>query len=807
MAKNKYILPLVPLRGLTVFPGMVLHFDVGRPKSIAAVRRAMEEDKIIFLCYQTDISIDEPKFDDLAEIGVVAKISQMLKLPDGNIRILVEGLHRGMITQYTELDHLTEVQVTKAQEIYGEDYVETQVLMRRVFHLVENFLDLYDRLAPEAVNSLLSVEDPGELADIVASNFPLKPQLKQEILGRLNVEERLEKLIDILEYETDILTLEHEIMDKAQDAIDQHQKDYILREKLKAIQDELGDGEAAGDDIKKYRKKLEGRDIPKETLEKLEEEFNRLSKTHSLSQEYGVIQNYIETVISLPWGDKTPEQLDIEMARKILDRDHYGLSKVKERILEYIAVRKLSGKPTNNILCLVGPPGTGKTSVARSLAEALGRNYVRISLGGVQNEAEIRGHRKTYIGAMPGRIIDSLRKAKSSNPLMLIDEIDKMSHDYHGDPSSAMLEVFDPEQNRNFRDHFLELPFDLSDVLFVATANSLDTIPRPLLDRMDVIEISGYTLEEKQSIATKYLLPKQRKMHGLKASQFKCGTAVISEIIDGYTRESGVRSLERKIATLCRKAAVKLADGTEETVSVTTKNLTDFLGKKIFLYDKTAEQNQIGQVTGLAWTEVGGDTLCVEINTMPGTGKLELTGKLGDVMQESAKAALSFVRSNTQKYGISPDFYKQTDIHIHVPEGAVPKDGPSAGITMATALVSALTGRPVSRFVAMTGEITLRGRVLPIGGLKEKALAAFRMGIKTIVIPYDNKPDYEELPQKLKDNVNFVFAKDMDVVLETALLPLEESDITDDKKEMKYIETLLSGSVIQERIRAVESEI
>ena len=805
MTKNKYVLPLVPLRGLTVFPGMILHFDVGRPKSIAAVRRAMEEDKIVFLCYQTDITVDEPSFADLAEIGVVAKISQMLKLPDGNIRVLVEGIHRGKITQYTELDHLTEVHVSKSEEIYGDDYVETQVLMRRVFHLVENFLDLYDRLAPEAVNSLLSVEDPGELADIVASNFPLKPQLKQEILCELNVEERLKKLIDILAYETDILALEHEIMDKAQNSIDQHQKDYILREKMKAIQDELGDGEAAGDDIKKYRKQLEGRDIPKETLEKLEEEFNRLSKTHSLSQEYGVIQNYIETVISLPWGEKTPEQLDIEFARKILDRDHFGLEKVKERILEYIAVRKLSGRPSNNILCLVGPPGTGKTSVARSLSEALGRNYVRISLGGVQNEAEIRGHRKTYVGAMPGRIIESLHKAKSSNPLMLIDEIDKMSHDYHGDPSSAMLEVFDPEQNKNFRDHFVELPFDLSDVLFVATANSLDTIPRPLLDRMDVIEISGYTLEEKLSIATKYLLPKQRKMHGLKASQFKCGASVISAIIEGYTRESGVRSLERKIATLCRKAAVKLAEGADKAVTVTTKNLSDFLGKQIYHYDKTAEQNQIGLVTGLAWTEAGGDTLCVEINTMPGTGKLELTGKLGDVMQESAKAAFSFVRSNTQKYGISPDFYKQTDIHIHVPEGAVPKDGPSAGITIATALISALTGRAVSRFVAMTGEITLRGRVLPIGGLKEKALAAFRMGIKTIVIPYDNKPDYEELPQKLKDNVNFVFAKNMDVVLETALLPLGLSDIEGDKKEMRYIETLISGSGIQERIRAIES--
>ncbi len=803
MLKNKFTLPLVPLRGITVFPGMVLHFDVGRPKSIAAVHRAMEEGKLIFLCHQNDIAVEDPGLSDLADIGVITEIKQILNLPDGNIRILVEGLHRGYITRFEELDHLVEVDVSRTEDILCPNDLEIQVLMRRAFHLVERFLELHDRFSSETVTSLLSIEDPGELADVIAANFPLKPQRKQDVLNELQVDVRLEKLIEILIHETNLLEIERDVMDKVQENLDQHQRDYVLREKLKVIQEELGEGDAAEADIKKYRGQMQGRTIPKEVADKLEEEFNRLGKGHPYSQEYGVIQNYIETVLSLPWGVKTPEQLDLTSARKILDRDHFGLEKVKERILEYIAVRKLSGHPNNNVLCLVGPPGTGKTSIARSLAEALGRDYVRISLGGVQNEAEIRGHRKTYIGAMPGRIIDALKRAGSCNPLLLIDEIDKMSQDYHGDPASAMLEVFDPEQNKHFRDHFLELSFDLSDVLFIATANSLETIPRPLLDRMDVIDISGYTLEEKQSIASRYLLPKQRRLHGLKASQFKCTAAVIPAIIESYTRESGVRSLERKIAALCRKAATRFAqeDGLS-SLSVTVRNLSDFLGKPLYHYDKTAEQNQVGLVTGLAWTEVGGDTLCVEINTMPGTGKLELTGNLGDIMQESAKAALSYVRANTGYLGISADFYKQTDIHIHVPEGAVPKDGPSAGITMATALVSALTGRPVSRFVAMTGEITLRGRVLPIGGLKEKVLAAFRMGIKTVVIPYDNKQDYEELPQKLKDSIQFIFAKNMDVVLDTALLPAHNAKQQENKKETQYIEAFLSGTGIEERIRA-----
>lgn len=793
MLKNRMSLPLIPLRGLTVFPGATLHFDVGRPKSIAAVRYAMETGKTAFLCYQNDITVEEPIREDLAKVGAVAEIKQILNLPDGNVRILIEGISRGRITRFTDNGQFALVNVTRLDDIPCEDDLQLKVLTRRLYKLTEEFLDLYDRFSPETLTSLLAIENPGEMADVIASNFPLKPQLKQEVLDELRIDSRLERLIAILSNEVDILNIERQIMDKVQSNLDDNQREYVLREKLKVIHEELGDGEASDRDINKYRSEIESRSLLQYVKDKLEEEFNKLSGTHPHSQEYGVIQNYIETVLSLPWDKKTDDRLDPEEAKAILDRDHCGLDKVKERIIEYIAVRKLSGHPKSNILCLVGPPGTGKTSIAVSLAEALGRRYTRISLGGVQNESEIRGHRKTYIGAMPGRIIAALKQAGSSNPLMLFDEIDKMSRDYSGDPASAMLEVFDPEQNKSFRDHFIELPFDLSDTIFIATANSLDTIPHPLLDRMDIIEVGGYTYEEKAEIAKKHLIPKQRRLHGLKASQLKISSSALQMITENYTRESGVRSLERRIAQICRKTAVQITTGKSESISIGTKNLSDFLGKPVYHYEKTDSHNQIGIVTGLAWTESGGDTLCIEVNTMPGNGKLELTGNLGDVMQESAKTALSYVRSCTFKYGIPQDFYKKTDIHIHVPEGAIPKDGPSAGITMATALISALSGRPVNHLAAMTGEITLRGRVLPIGGLKEKTLAAFRIGIKTIVIPYENKPDYDELPAKIKDNIHFVFAKNMDKVLETVLMPSGKPNKQPLKNDMTYIETILAG--------------
>lgn len=790
MKKVNYTLPLLPLRGITVFPGMILHFDVGRPQSIAAVRRAMSSDKMVFLCYQNDITVENPGLEDLAKIGSIAEIHQILNLPDGNIRILIEGSYRGTIKNYIQHDNYVEVDVLRLNDVQGA-YTDTQlqVLMRKALHIVEDYMELGERLSPEAISSLLSIDDPGELADVIMSNFPIKPQHKQSVLNILNVGKRLERLIEIITSEIEILSLEKEIMTTVQNNLDKNQRDYMLREKLRVIHKELGDDEEAESDIKKYKSQLDGRIIPDDVLAKLSEEFDRLKRTSPNSQEYGVIQNYIETVISLPWGETTADNLNITEVSNILEKEHFGLKKVKERILEYIGVRSIGGNPKSNIICLVGPPGTGKTSIAKSLADAIGKKYVRISLGGVRNESEIRGHRKTYVGAMPGRIIDGLKRAGSSNPLMLFDEIDKMSYDaIAGDPASAMLEVLDPEQNKNFRDHFIELPFDLSDVLFITTANSLENISRPLLDRMDIIEVEGYTQDEKIAIAKKYLIPKQRRLHGLTASQLKFTPSSYASIIEGYTKESGVRELERKIAAICRKAAIKIATDSKSCLSVKQSTIGDLLGKPIYRTEKADTSDKIGVVCGLAWTSVGGDTLCVEVNTMPGDGKIELTGNLGDVMKESAKTALSYVRANSFRLGIRDDFYKKTDIHIHVPEGAVPKDGPSAGITMATALISALTGRKVRHNVAMTGEITLRGRVLAIGGLKEKTLAAYRAGISKIIIPFDNMQDFDELPEVIKKNIAFVFAKDMDTVIDEALLPPLSENNTSIQKPKQYIE-------------------
>lgn len=788
MRETDYRLPLLPMRGIAVFPGMIVHFDVARPQSVAAVKKAMDTDKLLFLCNQNDIASQDIDPDDLAEIGVVAEIHQMLNLPDGSVRVLVEGIERAKMLVHESEGHYTAAEIISVKNINEIPDTRLQVLMRRTFHLVEEFNDVYDRIPPEIITSLLAVEDAGELADIVAAHFPLKPQNKQIILNELDVAVRLEKLNEILSDELEILTLEQTIMSKVQTNLDKNQRDYMLHEKLKVIHEELGDTDDVDSDIKRITQKLEGVNLPAEVSAKLNEEFERMRRTSPISQEYGIILNYVETVASLPWNKFTDDCTDIENAAAVLEKDHYGLKKVKERILEYVAVKSLGGKPKSNIICLVGPPGTGKTSIARSLSAALGRKYVRISLGGIRNESEIRGHRKTYLGAMPGRIIDALIRCVSANPLILFDEIDKMTSDALGDPASALLEVLDPEQNKNFRDHFLELPFDLSQTIFVTTANSLDTIPTPLLDRMDVIEAEGYTTEEKIQIAKKYLVPKQRRLHGLKGTQLRFSPSAYEPLISGYTRESGVRSLERKIAAICRKSAVKIAKGEESAVSVKASNLKELLGRPIYLSEKNDSSDKIGTVTGLAWTSVGGDTLSIEVNTMPGSGKLELTGNLGDVMKESAKAALSYVRSNSQKLGINTDFYKNTDIHIHIPEGAVPKDGPSAGITMTCAIISALSGRKVKHEVAMTGEVTLRGRVLPIGGLKEKTLAAYRYGIKKIIIPYENKPDYDELPDLVKDNITFVFAKDMDTVADTALYPAINGKKPRKHSRTQYIE-------------------
>ena len=770
MSDKRYRLPLIPLRGLTVFPGVVIHFDVGRQKSIAAIENAMTGGQLVFLSYQMDSLIENPEKDDISKIGVVAEVKQILRLPDGNLRVLIEGLKRAKITRYYEGESFNEVSVVEKHDIPCEDMIEEQVLMRKVLSLLKEYFDLHEKVNPQAVASLMEIEDGGELADITASNYPLKPHDQQFILEELDVKLRLEKLIALMENENNILEIEQGVMSKLKVSLDKNQRDYVLREQMKVIQEELGDFESGAAEADDYREKMKKRKLPKEVSEKLEEEFLKLSRLSVMSQEYGVVQNYIETVLQMPWDIETEENSDIKAAKAVLERDHYGLEKVKERILEYLAVKKLSPDSKGSIICLAGPPGTGKTSIARSLAEALGRKYVRVSLGGVQNEAEIRGHRKTYVGAMPGRIVAALKNAGTKNPLILLDEIDKMSSDFRGDPTAAMLEVLDPEQNSGFRDHFLELPFDLSRVLFVTTANSIENIPRPLYDRMDIIEISGYTEIEKLNIAKKYLLPKQRKENGLDAKMLKVPEKTINLIIDGYTRESGVRALERKLGAICRKAAKEIVESDKTSVTVSEKVLKEYLGGRIFVYDHAPDEHMTGMATGLAWTEVGGDTLTIEINTMKGSGKLELTGNLGDVMKESAKAALSFIRANCERYGINPDFYKETDVHIHVPEGATPKDGPSAGITMATALVSALSGKKVRRDVAMTGEITLRGRVLPIGGLREKSLAAYRMGIRNIIIPFENKKDYEELPEKIKNEIRFVFAKNMETVLENALV-------------------------------------
>jgi ATP-dependent Lon protease len=651
-----------------------------------------------------------------------------------------------------------------------ENKAEIEALKRRVLSIFEEYSKLNNRISPETVLSVMNIEDPEQLADIITSNLILKVEQKQEILNEFQPRLRLEKLLETLIREIDIMQIERDINIKVRKQIDKTQKEYYLREQLKAIQNELGDKEGITGEVEEYKRKLAEGNFGEEVEKKVLKELDRLLKMPSGSAEGSVIRTYLDWILDLPWNKKTEEIIDLNQSQEILDEDHYGLEKVKERVIEYIAIRKLKNDLKGPILCLAGPPGVGKTSIAKSIARALNRNYVRMSLGGVRDEAEIRGHRRTYVGAMPGRIISALKQAGSKNPLILLDEIDKMSSDFRGDPASAMLEVLDSEQNFAFRDHYLELPFDLSDVLFITTANNLDTVPRPLLDRMEVIPISSYTEEEKVNIAIKYLFPKQIKEHGFKKSNLIVDEKTVRELINCYTREAGVRGLERQIASICRKVAKKLVSTKQKTVKVTTTTLEKYLGAKKYKYDKANEKDEIGVATGLAWTPVGGDTLSIEITLMDGNGKLELTGQLGDVMKESARAAMSYIRSRAELFGIEKDFHSKYDIHIHVPEGAIPKDGPSAGITLATAMVSALTDTPVRRNVAMTGEITLRGRVLPIGGLKEKVLAAHRAGIDTIIIPADNKKDLDDIPDNVRKKIKFVIAEKMETVLDAALI-------------------------------------
>lgn len=763
-------LPLLPLRGLLVYPSMVLHLDVGREKSVRALEKAMVDDSMILLCSQSEVNIEEPKTEDIYRIGTIAKVRQMLKLPNGTIRVLVEGVVRAEIVEFLTNDEYYEVHIRELPEQETSD-PEIDALMRTVLNQFEHYINLSKKVTPETLAAVSDIDEPGRLADVICSHLSLKIKDKQEILETVDVKQRLEKLLGILNNEREVLELERKISQRVKKQMEKTQKEYYLREQMKAIQKELGDKEGRAGEADELRNQLAESGVPEKVREKIEKEIDRLEKMPATSAEGSVIRNYIDWLLSLPWspsGNDDPE-LDIHKAEEILNEDHYGLEKPKERVLEYLAVQKLVKKLKGPILCLVGPPGVGKTSIARSIARALDRKFVRISLGGVRDEAEIRGHRRTYVGAMPGRIIQGMKTAGTNNPVFLLDEIDKMAMDFRGDPASALLEVLDPEQNSTFSDHFVEVPFDLSNVMFVTTANAVHNIPRPLLDRMEVLYIPGYTEIEKLHIARNYLLPKQQRDHGLQDGQLVIEEPALMRIVREYTREAGVRNLEQQISSVCRKSAKQVVGGTA-SVHVTADNLKDFLGPPKFRFGVAEERDQIGAVTGLAWTEVGGDTLVIEVTVMPGNGKLTLTGKLGDVMKESAQAAFSYTRSRVDQLHIQPDFHEKFDIHIHIPEGAIPKDGPSAGITMGTALISALTNIPVSKNVAMTGEITLRGRVLPIGGLKEKCLAAHRAGIRTIILPKDNAKDIEEIPESVRGELTFIPVSHMDEVLEHALV-------------------------------------
>ena len=761
-------LPVLPLRGIVVFPGCVTHFDVGRSKSARAVEEAMRGDQMIFLVAQRDVQCDEPKKADLYQIGTVAYVRQILRLPGDNMRILVEGKYRA---QLTDMIHSEPYFFARAMELdvpgYNASVPRTQALVRQAHQLFEQFIDLAVKSGQENLLQGSAGDDAGELADFIAQNATFGYEDKQKILETLPPVHRLELCVRTMAKELDILRLESEINDQVQQNVNQNQRDYYLREQLHVIREELGEDD--DNDADSYRARIQALKLPKETEEKLLREVSRFARQQAGSAEAAVLRNYLDTILDLPWNKETKERLDVKSAAKILDEDHFGLEPVKKRILETLAVRQLAPELPGQILCLVGPPGVGKTSVAISIARALNRRLARLSLGGVRDEAEIRGHRKTYIGAMPGRLVTGLIQAGSMNPVMVLDEIDKLGSDYRGDPSSALLEALDSEQNCRFRDNYLEVPIDLSDVLFITTANTTDTIPRPLLDRMEVITLSSYTDEEKLQIAKRHLLPKQRKKHGLNGVTLKLSDDAIREIISLYTRESGVRILERELAAICRKCAAGIAKGEYKSLTVRAGQLEPLLGPPKYKPDAVYPRDEVGLVRGLAWTSVGGEVLDVEVGVVDGTGKLELTGNLGSVMQESCKAAITYIRSRADKLGIDPHFNQKKDIHIHFPEGAVPKDGPSAGITICIGVISALTGIPVRRDLAMTGEITLRGRILPIGGLKEKTMAALRAGVSTVIIPADNEPDLEEIDQSVRERLKFITADHVDAILDIAL--------------------------------------
>ncbi len=773
-------MPTVALRGLVVFPGMGVTFDVGRTRSLQAIKAAMADDQQIFLVAQKDVRDDDPDFDKLYKIGTIAKVSHILRLPNSDtVRVSVDGISRATMVDMLQCDPylITDVKIRREITVRSDDKDYATALVRQTKDYFEDYAEVVPQMPAEIILDVLEKNDPGELADYIGSNIMLEYKKRQQILNEINPLKRLEKVCCLLANEGDLMKLENEINQKVQDNIDKSQREYYLHEQMKIISEELNDGLSPQEECDEFREKIIALGLDEKSEKKLLKECARLEKMSSTSPEATVIRVYLETCLELPWHKFSADKLDLAHARKVLDRDHYGLEKVKERIIEALAVRSLSDGCYGQTLCLVGPPGVGKTSIAKSIATAMGRSFARISLGGTSDEAEIRGHRKTYIGAMPGRIINAVKQAGTQNPIILLDEIDKLGSDYKGDPSSALLEALDGEQNSTFVDRYIELEFDLSKVMFITTANDASTIPAPLLDRMEIVELPGYTNEEKFNIAKKHLVPKQAKLHGLNGRTFRINDRALYALIDGYTREAGVRKLEQKIAALCRKAAAQIVGGEAKSLTVKEGDLEKLLGPKKYLPLSVDKEAEVGVVNGLAWTSVGGEMLQVEAAVFDGTGKVELTGSLGDVMKESAMAAVSFIRSRADKYGVDHNFYKEKDIHIHVPEGAVPKDGPSAGVTMATALLSALTNTPVNQFVAMTGEISLRGRVLPIGGLREKTMAAYRMGIKTVIIPQKNVPDLSEIDEKVRAALKFVPVTELDEVFELALVtPKEEKE-------------------------------
>ncbi|NBH62469.1 endopeptidase La [Anaerotruncus sp. 80] len=770
--ENKVIFPCIPLRGVSIFPNTVIHFDVGREKSIHALEKAMADDKLLFVSTQKDDNVLIPTFDDIYTLGTIVRIKQMLKIQGDAVRVLVEGVCRAQLIQPLEEEDFMSCTVKQIAEELDLQQMspEDKAAMKILTEAFIEYAALTGQVSDDLVDKAISSENPIVVADKIANELLIRTSRKQKVLETMDFSERIRVLTTIIAEENEIAVIEKELSKKVKENIDHNQKEYFLREKMKAIQEELGVNEDAGLEAADWLKELEELHLSEKVEEKIKKEINKFSKMMPSSAEATVIRNYVETILALPWNKASKVNVNLKKAEKILNEDHYGLDKVKERVLEYLAVIHLSKAIKGPILCLVGPPGVGKTSIARSIAKASGREFVRMSLGGVRDEAEIRGHRRTYIGAIPGRVISCLKDAGTNNPVFLFDEVDKIGADFKGDPASALLEVLDPEQNNTFTDHFLEVPFDLSKVMFITTANSTDTIPRPLLDRMEIVEVPGYTEEEKVKIAQRYLIPKKVKEHGLKKDNIKISEKAVHDLINYYTRESGVRNLEREVANLCRKVARKIVSAKAKSYSITPSNLEKYLGKHRFHFDMVEGENQVGVTTGLAWTAVGGDTLQIETTAVAGSGKLVLTGQLGDVMQESAKAGISYIRSVADELGIEEDFYKKYDLHVHVPEGAVPKDGPSAGVTMCTAVISTLTGIPVRRDVAMTGEVTLRGKVLPVGGIREKVLAAHRAGIKKVLLPKDNAPDIDEIPNTVRRKMEFVLIDHVSSALSEALV-------------------------------------